>query len=65
MPYITSVERLGIEKGIEKGRAESRRALFEVLEARFGALDPDLTERIHAVKDGPTIERARKFSRRA
>jgi hypothetical protein len=24
MPYVTSIERIGIEKGIEKGRQEGR-----------------------------------------
>ena len=27
MPYITSTEQMGIEKGIEKGREEERRSL--------------------------------------
>ena len=27
MPYITSIEQMGIEKGIEKGREEERRSL--------------------------------------
>jgi Domain of unknown function (DUF4351) len=39
MPYITSVEQIGIEKGIEKGE---RSLILRLLKHKFGEL-PDLT----------------------
>ncbi|GAA5235546.1 hypothetical protein FOZ76_04455 [Verticiella sediminum] len=53
--YVTSVERVGIQKGLEKGlvmgreqgRADGvREALAAQLEQRFGALPPDVRARI-------------------
>lgn len=39
MQYITSVERIGIEKGIEKGRQEEgQKNLLRLLQHRFGAI---------------------------
>ncbi len=36
MPYITSAERIGIEKGIEKGMlSEAREMVIEALDLRF------------------------------
>ena len=43
MPYITSAERIGIEKGIEKGR---RKSLIQSLEIRFGPLKHEVTKRV-------------------
>ncbi len=55
MPYITSIERLGVEKGLEqgleqgleKGRDEGKReALRRIVQARFGAAPEALERRI-------------------
>ena len=53
MPYITSVERFGIEKGIQIGeeRGEQRGAanlLLRQIERRFGPPDEATRERIRA-----------------
>lgn len=61
MPYITSVERMGIEKGRAEGRMEELLSTIELLlNIRFGeagvALMPELTEvaeydRLRTVRD--------------
>ena len=52
MPYITSVERIGFERGLEEGRQEGRQEgkqegekliLQRVLVGRFGALPAHLS----------------------
>ena len=52
MRYVTSVERLGIEKGIQQGRAEGKaegkaEMLLRQLRRRDKALPPGLEDRIH------------------
>lgn len=58
MPYVTSVERIGYQRGhlegLEEGREEGRRtealSLLEMqLEHRFGALSPETAARIAAL----------------
>jgi predicted transposase YdaD len=40
MPYITSIERIGIEKGRQEGRQEGEATILErLLERRFGPLE--------------------------
>jgi len=56
MPYVTSVERLaaeeGMQKGIEKGQLEARReSIVETLEMRFGAVPTAVKERVDAQTD--------------
>jgi predicted transposase YdaD len=55
MPYITSAERIGIEKGIEKGieeglqkgRQDGQTSLIvRMLKRRWGAMDPELEVRL-------------------
>ncbi len=71
MPYVTSIERFGIEKGLaegmEKGRAEGqlmafRQSIFDLLEARFGAAPYEVRERIQAETD---LARLRSWHRLA
>ena len=56
MPYITSAERFGIQKGIEQGIEQGREEgirrgeatlLLRLIELRFGAADQDVIQRIH------------------
>ena len=59
MPYITSAERFGIQKGLEQGREQGREEgleqgirrgeatlLLRIIELRFGAVDHDVIQRI-------------------
>jgi len=53
MPYITSIERMGIEKGREEGRQEGRQEgemviLRRLLTRRFGLLSDEVEQRLHA-----------------
>ncbi len=43
MPYITSIQRLGIEQGIEQGE---RQVLRRILVRRFGPLSPQVEQRL-------------------
>jgi flagellar biosynthesis/type III secretory pathway protein FliH len=59
MPYITSIERLGIEKGFQKGLEKvqenvlqkERDDVIEILKVRFKRMPKALTEQIQAIKD--------------
>jgi len=49
MPYVTSIERHGIEKGIEKGIEQGqlincRESILDLLITRFGAVPPSVRE---------------------
>ena len=50
MPYITSVERIGYERGhlrgIEQGRLAEARLLKKQLRKRFGSLPEDLSDHV-------------------
>jgi hypothetical protein len=52
MPYITSVERIGMEKGIEKGM---ERGLVRMLQLRFGIIPDSLLKRLQGL-DVPRLE---------
>jgi hypothetical protein len=50
--YITSVERIGIAKGIAKGRVEGKSSLLKrQLERRFGLLPEWASERLENAKE--------------
>lgn len=59
MPYVSSVEKIGIKKGIQQGRQEGillgiREMLLEALQERFGVIHPSLAEAIQAI-DSPVV----------
>jgi predicted transposase YdaD len=56
MPYVTSIERIGVEKGMEKGRAIGRLeglqdGLAAALVSKFGAPCKKLLPRIRRIED--------------
>lgn len=52
MPYVTSVERIGIEKGLLQGRQEGlRESILRVLEVRFGPISPRVRLLLEPVVD--------------
>ena len=46
MPYITSVERIGLERGMKKGMG---RALLRLLQLKFGVIPDSFTQRLQGV----------------
>lgn len=56
MPYITNVERFGIEKGRQEGREEGRaegqqEAMFRILEVRFADIPSKLIEQVRKIEN--------------
>ncbi|MCP2728622.1 transposase [Limnofasciculus baicalensis] len=52
MPYITSVERIGISKGLEQGQiTKGQEDIIRILEVRFQNIPPKLRELINKIKD--------------
>ena len=50
MPYVTSVEKIGIEKGMQQGMLlEARDMLIEVLTERFGGINSELSNQIQRI----------------
>jgi len=65
MPYITSVERVGIKRGREQGRQEGsldsiREAVLDVLETRFGEAPGTITSALAAMQDPLALKRLHK-----
>lgn len=58
MHYVISVERMGIEKGIETGALQTwRQAIAEALETRFEiALPKSTTESLNRIQDLDTLK---------
>ena len=59
MPYVTHIERRGIERGLEQGLQTS---VLDNLETRFGTVSEPLAGRIRKIGD---TELLRKLHRRA
>jgi len=57
MGHITSFERRGLEKGIEKGLEASRRSLCKVLRARFGEVPPAVSVQLDRLSDFDGLDR--------
>ncbi len=68
MPYITSVERIGIKKGMEQGiqagiqqgieqgsLRESRQMVIEAVAARFGVTPEDVVSAVFAIQARETL----------
>lgn len=50
MPYVTSVEKIGIEKGMQQGMLmEAQDMLIEVMTERFGEVSGELSEQIKRI----------------
>jgi len=54
MPYITNVERFGIQKGLQQGQQVS---LVRILEVRFGEISSSLREQVSQIRDLEALER--------
>ena len=67
MPYVTSVERLGMQKGFEQGLQqgqlqEAREMLLEAVATRFGEVPEDVTAAVQRLE---TVEALRGLLRQA
>ncbi|MCP4695644.1 MAG: hypothetical protein GY862_02175 [Gammaproteobacteria bacterium] len=52
MPYVTSIERIGIKKGITKGILQkSREDVIEILRVRFKKIPKSLVKAIRSISD--------------
>jgi hypothetical protein len=61
MPYVTSVERLGIKKGIEQGGLLTlRAAILSVLDARFGKVPAAIASRVNGMDNLAKLKRLHK-----
>jgi hypothetical protein len=65
MTLADRIREEGLQKGLEKGRLEGemhsrRRALLDVLEARFGTLPARLVEALSTVSDVARLEKLLK-----
>ena len=50
MPYVTSVEKIGIEKGMQQGMSiEGRAMIVEVLTERFGRTSAKLSKQLENI----------------
>lgn len=66
MPYISSIERLAMERGLNKGRAEGRSegrsegradAVLDVLAARFERVPRPVRQSVRRIKDDARLSR--------
>ena len=59
MPYITSIEQIGfnrgIEQGIEQGLQQLRGVVLALLATRFGKLPEDIESTIHSITVAETL----------
>jgi hypothetical protein len=52
MPYITSAEKIGIEKGRQEGRQEeARQAILDLLEVKFGEILPEIKSQLASITE--------------
>jgi hypothetical protein len=56
MPYVTSIERLAKEEGIQEGRLETlRETIIDVLRVRFTTIPPTMNEMLASLEDGTLL----------
>lgn len=61
MPYVTSVERIGMKKGFEKGVKQgalqnAREMVLEVVSARFGIVTEDVAQMVQEIHTPATLK---------
>ncbi len=65
MPYVTSIEQIGIEKGIQQGLQKgilqtARKSIIQVLGIRFGEIPQPLAAAIDKIDDASRLEMLHK-----
>lgn len=57
MPYVTSIERLAKEEGIQEGRLKTlRETIIDVLKVRFEAIPSTVSEMLAELEDGTLLK---------
>ena len=57
MPYITSIERLGIQQGIQQGILQNAREdILDILETRFADVPQSIVEEINRIDDSTILK---------
>lgn len=57
MPYVTSIERLAKEEGIQEGRLETlRETIIDVLKVRFEAIPSTVSDMLTGLEDGALLK---------
>lgn len=51
MPYISPIEQIGFDKGLEQGFRESRQTIVAILQSRFEAVPATLEAMLAGVSD--------------
>ena len=61
MEYITSVERIGIKKGIQQGiQQNAREAVIEILEVHFDVVPGSIIKTINGIDDPSVLKMLHK-----
>ena len=61
VPFVTTAEKIGMEKGIQQGILQASRGnLIEVLEERFGTVSQTLRSRLRAITDPDVLKSLHK-----
>lgn len=56
MPYVTSVERMGFQRGLQEGQLEeARHLLLEAVATRFGEVPEDITDAVRRLEARDTL----------
>jgi hypothetical protein len=57
MPYVTSFERLGHERGVAEGILQkAKEVILEVLEVRFGEVPTEISQKINSIEDPEVLK---------
>lgn len=66
MPYLSSLERMGLEEGLKRGREEGlREGIALALEAKFGQPGRKLMSRVRRISDITELRRLAKIIKAA
>ncbi|NET62782.1 MAG: hypothetical protein F6K47_43845 [Symploca sp. SIO2E6] len=56
MRYVTSIEQMGIEKGLQQGNIQQGQIdIIEVLEVRFGEVSDTISQEIYTIQDSAML----------
>ena len=55
----------GMQEGMQKGLQEARKALLDLVEIKFGHVDPQFREKINSIADLQTLSKIRRLVKKA